>query len=226
MLQDSEESSLVLPLGSVPLAGDAASSVGLLERVHRTVGAHLVGDLDSLERLRGLLDGHEGSLELGGRGGLRGRCVAVLDLARLAGEDDEAGHVCLQAGNIKLEGLDAPIASAEIYGNTDRAGLFGGNADLLELLEGESLSELELGVVPLSGAPDSGAEKSSDRGGRDALRLGLACQTPALLAHGLVERDLYTLLPVLVKVLVGDHIVVLDHLGCLGCWTAEVEKKA
>lgn len=78
------------------------------------------GDLlDGLAFLAGELDVFGGGVEL-------------LVLARLEGEEDEAGLVCLEAFDVEFEGLFRGGLTAVVYGDADCGCEFAGNAGGLE----------------------------------------------------------------------------------------------
>lgn len=112
----------------------------------------LFGDGDGLhdDGGGGLGDGLDGSLELGGGGSGGGGLLLV--------EDDEAGHVGLEAVNIHSHGLLGLVDPPGIDGNSDGAGVSGGQTGSLELGDGEATAELDLGVVALGLGVHSGAE--------------------------------------------------------------------
>lgn len=81
----------------------------------------------------------------------------------------------------------------------------------LEFLKGEATSQADLEVVAVGWAVDYRTERSSHRTREDGLSLRLTCLTSAYLAGRLVEPSTYTLVPILSKVIVDGHIVVLYH---------------
>merc|ERR1719395_153167 len=85
------------------------------------------------------------------------RGVSLLCLA-LPGKDHELALVELQAGDILLKTLRAPVLAAVINRNPDSLRELLRDAGLLELIESKPLSETNLGVVALRRAADGGAE--------------------------------------------------------------------
>ncbi len=81
-----------------------------------------------------------------------------------------------------------------------------------ELLKSESTARSDTSVVALSGAANSGAQRSGNGAGRHADGLLQAGLTAAELAGGLVQPCADTRLPVLVEMSIGDDVV--DHGDC------------
>lgn len=83
---------------------------------------------------RGGVDGEDRSNrpELLGPGSNIGGGVALLDLAGLAGEEDQLRLVLGEAGDVGLKGLDRGVAAAVVDGNTDGESEFAGDLGLLE----------------------------------------------------------------------------------------------
>merc|ERR1719183_3176013 len=117
------------------------------------------------------------------------RGVSLLCLA-LPGEDHELALVELQAGDILLKTLRAPVLAAVINRNPDSLRELLRDARLLELIESKPLSETNLGVVALRRTADGGAE-----------------------AAGLVKPSPDVALPPLLVVDVRHHLVVLHETG-------------
>merc|ERR1719238_696471 len=119
-------------------------------------------------------------LRLGPRG------VALLRLA-LPGKDHELALIELQAGDVLLHTLRAPVLAAVVHRNPDGLRELLRDAGLLELIESEPLPETNLGVVALGRAAHSRAEVAPRRPGRDGRGLLLPVGAAALLAAGLVK---------------------------------------
>merc|ERR1719240_1005659 len=81
------------------------------------------------------------------------RRVALLRLA-LAGKNHKLALVQLQARNVLLEALRAAVLAAVVHGHADGLRELLRDARLLQLIEGEALSEAHLGVVALRRAAD------------------------------------------------------------------------
>lgn len=110
-----------------------------------TLGQAVTLDLSDSLLVEGVLDG-EGSadvsgvalgLALSGEGSLgsvdllSGR-VELLELAALAGEEDETGLVVLKAVDVGDERLLGVVDTAVVNGDTDGAGELGGDASFLD----------------------------------------------------------------------------------------------
>lgn len=139
---------LALALGAD--ADEAGVGASLAELVVRRGGVLLLGgDLAGLLLLAGAVRDREGGGEareaLRVLGGALG--VALLDLAGLFREDDEAGLVGLEALDVELQALLAAVAAAVVDGDAEREGLLGAEAGLLELSLGETAAGTELAVV-------------------------------------------------------------------------------
>lgn len=124
----------LLPGPLLPLAGVALVAAGHAEGAVRAAlqgcGEVVLADLG--EARGDGLDG-EGLGEVGDGGGLGevGGRVAVLGLAGLAGEQDQALLVGLQAGDVGGEALLGQVLAAAVDGNADRLGEAAGDASLL-----------------------------------------------------------------------------------------------
>lgn len=176
----------LLPLTSVPLV-----SPNLPQSQESVEVLLLVGDGTGLLGLEGggesKLSSGGGSLEvLGGR-------VTLLGLAGLLGEDDQPAPVLLESLDVDLFPLLRPAVPPVVDDDTETLGLLSGNTSLLQLRKGESTTEPDLGVVTDRRGTDGGAEqlKGSDSEVESLLLTG---NTPGVLATGLVEPGLDTLL--------------------------------
>ena len=129
--------------------------------------------------------------------------VALLGLASLAGEDDQARLVRLQALHVKLLALLAQVPPAVVNGNADAERLLAADTSLLQLGEREAAALTELAVVAHGLAADSRAE---DIKGANAKGSGLlfARDAAALLAPRLVKPGLDAALPVLAEMVVVE----------------------
>merc|ERR1719213_902361 len=147
------------------------------------------------------------------------RGVSLLCLA-LPGKDHELALVELQAGDILLKTLRAPVLAAVINRNADGLRELLRDTRLLELIKGEPLSEANLGVVALRRAADGGAEVAGRRARGDRRGLLLPVGAAAFLAAGLVKPSPDVALPPLLVVDVRHHLVVLHETGMLRKSTA------
>merc|ERR1719198_2564152 len=145
--------------------------------------------------------------------------VSLLCLA-LPGEDHELALVELQAGDILLKTLRAPVLAAVINRNPDSLRELLRDARLLELIESKPLSETNLGVVALRRAADGGAEAAGRRARGDRRGLLLPVGAAAFLAAGMVKPSPDVALPPLLVVDVRHHLVVLHETGMLRKSTA------
>merc|ERR1719420_1638278 len=147
------------------------------------------------------------------------RGVSLLCLA-LPGKDHELALVELQAGDILLKTLRAPVLAAVINRNPDSLRELLRDARLLELIESKPLPETNLGVVALRRAADGGAEAAGRRARGDRRGLLLPVGAAAFLAAGLVKPSPDVALPPLLVVDVRHHLVVLHETGMLRKSTA------
>merc|ERR1719420_753448 len=108
------------------------------------------------------------------------RGVSLLCLA-LPGKDHELALVELQAGDILLKTLRAPVLAAVINRNPDSLRELLRDARLLELIESKPLPETNLGVVALRRAADGGAEAAGRRARGDRRGLLLPVGAAAFL---------------------------------------------
>merc|ERR1719388_409896 len=147
------------------------------------------------------------------------RGVSLLCLA-LPGKDHELALVELQAGDILLKTLRAPVLAAVINRDPDSLRELLRDARLIELIKSKPLSETNLGVVALRRAADGGAEVAGRRARGDRRGLLLPVGAAAFLAAGLVKPSPDVALPPLLVVDVRHHLVVLHETGMLRKSTA------
>jgi hypothetical protein len=84
--------------------------------------------------------------------------VALLGLARLAGEDNQLGLVSLQPLDVKSFALLAQVPPPVINNNTNTASLLPANARLLQFSESESTSLPEFSVIADCWGPNGRSE--------------------------------------------------------------------
>lgn len=113
---------------------------------------------------------------------LLGGGLALLGGLEVAGEEDEALLVGLQALNVDLEGLLAEVLAAGVDGDTDGARKLAGDVGLLELGEGETTAGTNAAVVLDGRAADDGAELVDGLGGDTGGLLLARVATAGLLA--------------------------------------------
>lgn len=109
---------------------------------------------------------------------LLGAGLALLGGLGVAGEEDEALLVGLQALNVGLEGLLGEVLATGVDGDTDGARKLAGDVGLLQLSEGETTASTNTAVVLDGGAANDGAELvdglGSDTGGLLLARVATA----------------------------------------------------
>ena len=125
--------------------------------------------------------------------------VALLGLLNVAGEDDEARLVRLQALDVDGLALLAQVSPPVVVHDADTTRLLLADARLLELGESEATALADLAVVAHRLRADGGAEEL-ERADAEPRGLGLARVAAAELAAGLVEPGVDTGLPVLAEV--------------------------
>lgn len=109
---------------------------------------------------------------------LLGAGLTLLGGLEVAGEEDEALLVGLQALNVGIEGLLGKVLATGVDGDTDGARKLAGDVGLLELGEGETTAGTNATVVLDGRAADDGAELvdglRSDTGGLLLARVATA----------------------------------------------------
>lgn len=113
---------------------------------------------------------------------LLGAGLALLGCLEVAGEEDEALLVGLQALNVDLEGLLAEVLATGVDGDTDGARKLAGDVGLLELGEGETTAGTNATVVLDGRAADDGTELVDGLGGDTGGLLLARVATAGLLA--------------------------------------------
>lgn len=169
------------------------SLVALGHVVALDVGDGLLGE--------GVADGHSGGEVSGVAGGLAvsgegslglvdlvGGGVELLELAALAGEEDETGLVVLQAGDVGDQRLLGVVVAAVVDGNADGGSQLLGDAGLLQLGGGEAATGTHAAVVLVGRAVDDGTQLVGRTGG-DRGGLCLTGLTTAVLATGLLNQS-------------------------------------
>jgi len=115
--------------------------------------------------------------------------VSLLDLAGLLGEDNQSALVLLQPSDIDLFALLGSSLPPVVDDDTQTLCLLSGNTGLLDLGQGESSTETDLGVVSDRRGSDGGSEEleGSDT---EVQGLGLSGDPSPVLSAGLVEPGL------------------------------------
>jgi len=177
----------------------------------------LVGDLGELELLDLLLNWHcdtgglvgsESSLNLLG-GGIGNS--TFLGLFHTLGEEDHLALVFVESSDVHLELLLGGGGSSMIYGDSDGLGVHAGQTGSLQLGEGETTAEANFTSIAASSLRHNRAESV---GGSWETRgsLSLSDLMSLCLLGGLVKVGLDTnSFPVLTKMHVDNHVVMLDH---------------
>jgi len=177
----------------------------------------LVGDLGELDLLDLLLNWHCDTLALGSSqsglnllGGGIGK-ETLLGLLVTLGEKDHLALVFVESSDVHLELLLGGAGSSVIYGDSDGLGLHGGQTGSLQLGEGEATAEADFTSIAAGSLRNNRAEgvggsweNTGSLGLSDLMSLGLL--------GGLVKVGLDTnSFPVLAKMHVDNHVVMLDH---------------
>lgn len=127
-------------------------------------------------------------------------CVASWD-------DDETLTVSLDPLYIDLETFLGSVLPPVVDWDSDRPGLLLSDTSSLELLERETSSGSDLGVVLDGGASYSWSERLKRSKSQDSSLLGSVVTTTRL-GSGLVEPNLDSSLPVLAEMIVVENVVV------------------
>lgn len=211
-------------LGLLGVSGllDAAASVVHVrakssKRMENSSLLHIIGDLLVLDLSLGLLERHAPALllKLSGRGlehlsgGVGNETLLGLELS--LGEHDKLASVGLKSGDVLLELLLGGAGPSVINGDAELSGLLNGDTSGLELLESEATAEADLTSI-LAGRLGDDGPKGMSRSGEDAGSLGDSILVSLGLLSRLVEVALDAVsLPMLAKMHVDNHIVMLDH---------------
>ena len=200
-------------LASALVAGVGAHSPESAEHLAFSVG---VGDLGKFDGASGLGNGQSVAGHLVGGGGglelLSGRVVdlALLGLVLASGENNQLALVSVQSGDVQLELLLTGAGSSVINGDSNASCESGGKTGVFNLGEREASAIANLASISASSLGDDWAKTLSgsweDSGGlRNSILVSLD------LLSGLIEVSFCSSLPVLAKMDIDDHVVVLDH---------------
>jgi hypothetical protein len=219
--QLSKHSSLLgfLFIGSLLYTSAVVTSIGAdgSETVEDLLLAVLVSDLGVLDNLFLLLNWHcdtlrlvvgHSSLEFLG-GGIRH--VTLLGLKITAGENNKLALVFVESSGVHLKLLLTGASSSVIYGDSDASGLDGVQTGSLQFGQGETTSEADFTSIAAGSLRNNGSEGVG--GSWENLgSLGLSDLMSLSLLRGLVEVGLDSnTFPVLTKMHVDNHVVMLDH---------------
>ena len=178
---------LGLGLGTLlALADKAGLRAGVAESAVGVLGGGVLGKLLLLDDNL-VVDGEGGVGELDVVAvadglDLLGAGLALLGCLEVAGEEDEALLVGLQALNVDLEGLLAEVLATGVDGDTDGARKLAGDVGLLKLGEGETTAGTNATVVLDGRAADDGTELVDGLGGDTGGLLLARVATAGLLA--------------------------------------------
>lgn len=135
----------------------------------------------------------------------------LLRLISAAGEEDELAQVGLKSVDVQVKLLLAGAGSSVIYGNSDGSGVSGSELDGFQFLESETAAKTNLTSILASSLGNNRTERVG-RSWESASGLVLSDLMSLLFLGGLVEVSLNTnSFPVLAKMHVDNHVVMLDH---------------
>lgn len=135
----------------------------------------------------------------------------LLRLISAAGEEDELAQVGLKSVDVQIKLLLAGAGSSVIYGNSDASGVSGTELDGFQFLESETTAKTHLTSI-LAGSLRNNRTERVDGSWESASGLVLSDLMSLRFLGGLVEVSLYTnSFPVLTKMHVDNHVVMLDH---------------
>jgi len=143
---------------------------------------------------------------------LLGAAVALLVLARLAREQDQAAAIGLESCDVELQRFFGGVLATGINRNADCGCEFAGNAGFLQFLQREAAASPKAAVVFEGWASDDWSELV-DWARCDCGSLRETSCTTARFAAWLVKMHTDAALPVLVEVGVRDLLVVLLRRG-------------
>jgi hypothetical protein len=149
----------------------------------------------------------------GGRLQLLGGRVVDLTLLRLvltSGEHDKLALVSVKSGDVQLELLLTGAGSSVINGDSNASCESGGKTGVFDFSEGEASAVSHLASISASSLGDDGTQVLSGSG-EDTGRLGNSILVSLELLGRLIEVSFGSSRPVLAKMDIDDHVVVLDH---------------
>jgi len=175
-----------------------------------------IGDLGKLNGARspGNRQNLAGHL-VGGGGGLKllgGRVVdlALLGLVLASGENNQLALVSVQSSDVQLELLLTGAGSSVINGDSNCSCESRGKSGVSKFDESETTAVANFASISASSLGNNRTQVFS-RSGEDTGSLGNSILVSLKLLSRLVEVSLGSSGPVLAKMDIDDHVVVLDH---------------
>ena len=166
-----------------------------------------VSGLSNRQSVAGHLVGSGSRLEL-----LSGRVVdfTLLWLVLASGENNKFALVSVQSCDVQLKLFLTGAGSSVINGDSDGSCEGSGKTGVFEFSESEATAVANLASISACCLRDDWT-KALNRSGEDAGSLGNSILVSSKLLSWLIEVGLGSSLPVLAKMDVDDHVVVLDH---------------
>jgi len=202
---------LTLLLSELLDAGVASILAGLTESLDSRELLHLRSDLNELLLVLRLTDGHDLTLDLSDLLELLRSSLTLVNLGRVARKKDEVLHVLAETLDVELEGLLAARMTTLVDGDTDGASKLRVDLSSLQLIDGEATASTDAHVVATRGAADDGVELL-DWAREHPLGLCDTSIVTTLVTGSLVVPGAHTKNPVLVEVLMGNLVVMTNHL--------------
>ena len=200
-------------LASALVAAVGAHSSEGAEHFAISVFVGNLGELDGVsgsgywQSLAGYLVGSGGRLEL-----LSCRVVdlALLRLVLASGEQNQLALIGVKSGDVQLELLLTGAGSSVINGDSNASCESGGKTGVFELGKGEASAVAYFASISASSLGDNRTQLFS-WSGEDTCCLGNSILVSSELLGRLIEVSFGSSLPVLAKMDIDDHVVVLDH---------------
>ncbi len=200
-------------LASALVASVGAHSPESTENLAFSIGIGDLGELDGASSLdnRQSVAGHlvcgGGGLEL-----LGGRVVdlALLGFVLASGENNQLALVSVQSGDVQLELLLTGAGSSVINGDSNCSCEGSGKSGVFKFDESETTTIANLASISASSLGDDWTQAFGGSG-EDTGSLGNSILVSLKLLSRLVEVGLGSSGPVLAKMDIDDHVVVLDH---------------
>jgi len=128
-------------------------------------------------------------------------------------EENQLGSVLLETLNVPLERLHTSIASPVIHGDSDGSGIVLAKTSSVDFLQSEPTTGTNLGVVSDSWTTDYRAKRSCSWAWSNSAGLLESLRMTPDLAGRLIEPCLHVLLPILVEMAIGDHVIPFGRHG-------------